>query len=167
MDTLVTRDKRSCSLAANQGSESSLERPSRADAEQAVRTLIRWAGDDPNREGRLDTPARVVRAHEQWFAGYRQDPGEHLARTFDETNNATEHFIRSPACGGWVDGGISAKSWSTPGRCRSRRETGRRIGLSVNVGRLFLRRVQRPRAACPRALGTGPWSTLPRTRAFP
>lgn len=60
------------------------QRPSQAEAEEAVKTLIRWAGDDPNREGLLETPARVLRAYEEWFAGYAEDPGEHLARTFEE-----------------------------------------------------------------------------------
>ena len=63
---------------------SGLERPSRTEAEDAVRTLIRWAGDDPARPGMVGTPARVVRAYEEWFAGYGQDPREYLARTFDE-----------------------------------------------------------------------------------
>lgn len=58
--------------------------PTRAEAEAAVRTLIAWAGDDPARPGLLDTPARVVRAYEEWFAGYRQDPAALLERTFDE-----------------------------------------------------------------------------------
>lgn len=60
------------------------QRPSRTEAEAAVRTLIRWAGDDPARPGMVGTPARVVRAYEEWFAGYGQDPREYLARTFDE-----------------------------------------------------------------------------------
>jgi GTP cyclohydrolase IA len=60
------------------------ERPTRAEAEEAVRTLIRWAGDDPNREGMRDTPARVARAYEEWFAGYFEDPREYLKRTFEE-----------------------------------------------------------------------------------
>jgi GTP cyclohydrolase IA len=60
------------------------QRPPRQEAEQAVRTLIRWAGDDPDREGLLGTPARVVRAYEEWFAGYNEDPRELLARTFEE-----------------------------------------------------------------------------------
>jgi GTP cyclohydrolase I len=60
------------------------QRPSQAEAEEAVRTLIRWAGDDPDREGLLDTPARVLRAYNEWFAGYADDPAEHLARTFEE-----------------------------------------------------------------------------------
>lgn len=60
-------------------------RPSRAEAEAAVRTLIRWAGDDPEREGLEATPARVARAYEEWFAGYRNDPEAHLGRTFGES----------------------------------------------------------------------------------
>ncbi len=57
-------------------------RPSRAEAEAAVRTLIRWAGDNPAREGLHDTPARVVRAYEEWFGGYRRDPAKLLGRRF-------------------------------------------------------------------------------------
>lgn len=59
-------------------------RPSRLEAEAAVRTLIGWAGDDPCREGLRATPGRVVRAYEEWFAGYGQDPAEILDRTFGE-----------------------------------------------------------------------------------
>ena len=59
-------------------------RPSRAEAEAAVRTLIRWAGDDPAREGLIDTPKRVVKAYEEWFGGYDEDAEAILARTFDE-----------------------------------------------------------------------------------
>lgn len=58
-------------------------RPSRLDAEAAVRTLIRWAGDRPGREGLLDTPARVVRAYEEWFGGYALNPEAILGRSFD------------------------------------------------------------------------------------
>jgi GTP cyclohydrolase I len=58
-------------------------RPSRQEAEAAVRTLIRWAGDAPAREGLADTPARVVRAYEEWFGGYALDPARILGRTFD------------------------------------------------------------------------------------
>ena len=58
-------------------------RPSRGEAEAAVRTLIRWAGDRPSREGLRDTPARVVRAYEEWFGGYALDPERILGRTFD------------------------------------------------------------------------------------
>ena len=59
-------------------------RPTAAEAEAAVRTLLRWAGDDPEREGLRDTPARVVRSYRELFAGYETDPREYLARTFDE-----------------------------------------------------------------------------------
>jgi GTP cyclohydrolase I len=61
-------------------------RPSRAEAEAAVRTLIRWAGDEPSREGLRDTPARVARAYGEWFAGYAQDPDTLLQRTFEEVD---------------------------------------------------------------------------------
>ena len=59
-------------------------RPSRSEAEEAVRTLIRWAGDDPEREGLVHSPARVVRAYEDWFAGYEDDPDALLKRCFEE-----------------------------------------------------------------------------------
>jgi len=59
-------------------------RPSREEAEHAVRTLLRWAGDDPGREGLADTPARVAKAYQDWFSGYDQDPEAYLARTFEE-----------------------------------------------------------------------------------
>jgi GTP cyclohydrolase I len=60
------------------------QRPSRGEAETAVKTLIRWAGDDPQREGLRGTPGRFVRAYEEWFAGYFDDPREYLQRTFKE-----------------------------------------------------------------------------------
>jgi GTP cyclohydrolase IA len=68
-------------------------RPTRAEAEEAVRTLIRWAGDDPGREGLRDTPARVVRAYEEWFSGYRDDPGALLQRTFEEVGGYDEIVV--------------------------------------------------------------------------
>jgi len=61
-------------------------RPTRAEAEEAVKTLIGWAGDDPAREGLLDTPGRVVRAYEEFFAGYREDGAAALERTFEEVD---------------------------------------------------------------------------------
>jgi len=75
--------------------ESSLseDRPSRAEAEAAVRTLLLWAGDDPEREGLLDTPARVVRAYEEFFSGYREDPVQILARSFEETEGYDEMVV--------------------------------------------------------------------------
>ena len=60
-------------------------RPSRAEAEEAVRTLIAWAGDTPQREGVLDTPSRVVRAYEEFFRGYAQNPDEELGSVFEDT----------------------------------------------------------------------------------
>jgi GTP cyclohydrolase I len=64
--------------------KTTLRRPTRAEAEAAVRTLIEWAGDNPNREGLLDTPKRVVKAYEEFFDGYKKDPAEILERTFEE-----------------------------------------------------------------------------------
>ncbi len=70
--------------------ETRKDRPSREEAEAAVRTLIRWAGDNPDRKGLLDTPARVVNAYCEWFTGYGMDPAAFLARTFDETEGYDE-----------------------------------------------------------------------------
>ena len=67
--------------------------PSRAKAEEAVRTLLRWAGDDPAREGLRDTPARVVRAYEDWFSGYNEDPEEFLLRTFEEVEGYDDMIV--------------------------------------------------------------------------
>lgn len=61
-----------------------VERPSMEEAMDAVRTLIAWAGDDPKREGLIDTPKRVVKAYQEWFAGYQEDPVTYLSRTFDD-----------------------------------------------------------------------------------
>ena len=68
-------------------------RPTRAEAEAAVRTLLRWTGDDPDREGLVDTPARVARAYEEFFAGYRTDPVDLLARSFEETDGYDEMVV--------------------------------------------------------------------------
>ncbi len=68
-------------------------RPSRAEAEAAVRTLLRWTGDDPDREGLIGTPDRVVRAYEEFFSGYDQDPIEILNRTFEETDGYDEMVL--------------------------------------------------------------------------
>jgi hypothetical protein len=71
--------------AANQNS--TLQRPSEEEAKEAVRTLIRWAGDDPAREGLLDTPHRVVYAYREFYEGYDEDPDEILSRTFEEVED--------------------------------------------------------------------------------
>jgi len=68
-------------------------RPTREEAEAAVRTMILWAGDDPDREGLLETPSRVVRAYEEFFAGYAQDPREILAKTFSEVEGYDEMIV--------------------------------------------------------------------------
>lgn len=69
------------------------KKPSREQAEQAVRTLLAWAGDDPSREGLLDTPARVVRSYEEYFCGYHKDPKAILSKTFEDVQNYDEMVI--------------------------------------------------------------------------
>lgn len=68
-------------------------RPSAEEAKEAVRTLLRWAGDDPTREGLLDTPRRVIEAYEEYFEGYTQNPDDILARTFEEVENYDEMVL--------------------------------------------------------------------------
>lgn len=77
----------------NANSDRPTDRPSRAEAEDAVRTLLRWAGDDISREGLQDTPARVARAYEEWFAGYDDDPIAYLQRTFEEVEGYDEMVL--------------------------------------------------------------------------
>ena len=66
---------------------------SRKQAEEAVRTLLRWSGEDPAREGLLDTPKRVVKAYEDWFSGYALDPDDYLQRTFEEVEGYDELIV--------------------------------------------------------------------------
>jgi GTP cyclohydrolase I len=80
MNDIATRK-----AAASLKQPSPRRRPSQAEAEEAVRTLIAWAGDDPSREGLIDTPRRVSEAFEEYFSGYKLDPAQVLARQFDET----------------------------------------------------------------------------------
>ena len=68
-------------------------KPSRDEAEEAVRTLIKWTGDNPHREGLIETPKRVVKAFEEYFAGYYQDPKNILKKTFSETSNYQEFVM--------------------------------------------------------------------------
>ena len=70
-----------------------MTKPTREEAEKAVHTLLRWAGDDPAREGLRDTPARVAKAFEDWFSGYDQDPEAYLARTFEEIEGYDDMVI--------------------------------------------------------------------------
>ncbi len=77
------------------GGEQAYQGPavSREDAEAAVRVLLRWAGENPDREGLLDTPRRVVKAYGDWFSGYADDPAEYLARTFKEVAGYDEMIV--------------------------------------------------------------------------
>jgi GTP cyclohydrolase I len=75
---------------ARAAADATIDRPTREEAEEAVRTLLRWAGDDPTREGLVDTPDRVVRSYEEFFAGYDVDPVALLERTFEETDGYDE-----------------------------------------------------------------------------
>ena len=84
------RAKETLSVVRDKGAQRQADRPSRADAEEAIRTLIRWAGDDPSREGLLDTPTRVARAYEEFFNGYSASPRSLLERTFEEVDGYDE-----------------------------------------------------------------------------
>jgi GTP cyclohydrolase I len=70
-----------------------MSRPTREEAEAALRVLLRWAGDDPDREGLRDTPARVARAYEDWFSGYSDDPVAFMQRTFEEVEGYDEMVV--------------------------------------------------------------------------
>jgi GTP cyclohydrolase I len=78
---------------AKANDETKIQRPSRTEAEEAVRTLIRWAGDDPAREGLVGTPDRVVRSYQEFFAGYDEDPVAMLERTFEEIDGYDEMVV--------------------------------------------------------------------------
>jgi GTP cyclohydrolase I len=73
--------------------QKALRKPAREEAEDAVRVLLRWAGDDPDREGLKDTPGRVVRAYEEFFKGYETDPVDLLQRTFEEVDGYDEMVL--------------------------------------------------------------------------
>ena len=83
MDEIIVKDT---DPSTRQFSQPLKQRPSRARAEAAVRTLIEWAGDDPDREGLMDTPDRVVRAYEEFFSGYNEDPIALLTTTFEPSS---------------------------------------------------------------------------------
>ena len=84
MNLVTPKSARAAETAA------SIERPTREQAEEAVRTLLRWAGDDPGREGLRDTPGRVTRSYAEFFSGYGVDPVALLERTFEETDGYDE-----------------------------------------------------------------------------
>lgn len=77
-------EKKNLNITENTKPNGTRHKPTREEAEAAVRTLIAWTGDDPDREGLLDTPKRVVKAYEEFFKGYNEDPVESLSRTFEE-----------------------------------------------------------------------------------
>ena len=92
MDKAVN-PKRTAANHNRAAAKSAPPRVTREEAEAAVRTLIRWAGDDPDREGLRATPSRVVRAYEEWFAGYKDHPRDYLKRTFEETGGYDEVVV--------------------------------------------------------------------------
>jgi len=75
------------------GNKVTTKKPTREEAEAAVRLLLRWAGDNPERDGLIDTPSRVVRAFEEYFCGYDEDPAKILGRSFDETEGYDEVVV--------------------------------------------------------------------------
>ena len=84
---------------------SAAQRPDRAEVESAVRTIIRWTGEDPDRDGLRETPARVTRAFEEFFAGYGQDPVEILKKTFEEIEGYDEMIVLRAKFAGQMDFG--------------------------------------------------------------
>ncbi|HEY2889246.1 MAG TPA: GTP cyclohydrolase I FolE [Dongiaceae bacterium] len=89
----AARRGRGAALVKKETARAARKKPSRGEAEEAVRTLIRWAGDDPLREGLIGTPGRVARAYEEFFAGYDEDPMALLQRTFEETEGYDEMVV--------------------------------------------------------------------------
>jgi GTP cyclohydrolase I len=80
-------------LAAKKKTSRKASKPSRKQAEDAIRTLLMWAGENPRREGLIDTPKRVATAYEDWFKGYTQDPVAYLERTFEEVEGYDEMIV--------------------------------------------------------------------------
>lgn len=87
------RSTRAMALMKKETARAARKKPGRHEAEEAVRTLIRWAGDDPLREGLQGTPNRVVRSYEEFFSGYAEDPVGLLQRTFEETEGYDEMVV--------------------------------------------------------------------------
>lgn len=85
--------EKSLSLVDKGAADKGPVKPAREEVEEAVRVLIRWAGDDPARPGLLGTPDRVARSYEEYFKGYKEDPYEMLGRTFDETDGYDEIVV--------------------------------------------------------------------------
>ena len=89
----VVKKRSSRALDLPSESRRAVKRPTRSEAEAAVRTLLQWTGDDPDREGLLGTPSRVVRSFEEFFSGYGEDPVAILQRTFEETDGYDEMVV--------------------------------------------------------------------------
>jgi GTP cyclohydrolase IA len=89
----VVKKRSSRALDLPNESRRAVKRPTRSEAEAAVRTLLQWTGDDPDREGLLGTPSRVVRSFEEFFSGYGEDPVAILQRTFEETDGYDEMVV--------------------------------------------------------------------------
>jgi GTP cyclohydrolase I len=90
---MAVSDKKTLSVVGNKNNQPFTGRPSREQAEEAIRTLILWAGDDPMREGLKDTPRRVVKSYEEYFEGYNADPENILQRTFEEVEGYDEMVL--------------------------------------------------------------------------
>lgn len=90
MDAVLEKADSGLELKVSDGNDL---RPSRAEAEAAVRTLLRWAGDNPDREGLVETPKRVTKAFDEFFAGYAQDPKEILSKTFEEVDGYNDMVL--------------------------------------------------------------------------
>jgi len=93
VSTRKSRRPQPDAAAKSSPAKNARSKPSRETAEDAVRTLLQWIGDDPDREGLVGTPARVVRAFEDWYGGYRDDPVEFLRRTFKEVDGYDEMIV--------------------------------------------------------------------------
>jgi GTP cyclohydrolase I len=91
--TPIIDSRNAVDTASRSEQEYYVKGPSREEAEAAVRTLLRWIGDDPDREGLKATPTRVARAFEDWFSGYKEDPVEFLRRTFQEVDGYDEMIV--------------------------------------------------------------------------
>jgi GTP cyclohydrolase I len=89
----IQREKTTLATKKTGAKKKAKRRPGRRQAEEAIRTLLLWAGEDPDREGLVDTPARVARAYEDWFSGYRVDPVRFLKRTFEEVEGYDEMIV--------------------------------------------------------------------------
>ena len=92
-EDMPSRVERLTSELLKKRERADVTRPSRAEAEEAFRTIIRWAGDDPDRDGLHETPARVARAFEEWFRGYHDDPEAILKKTFEEIEGYDEMIV--------------------------------------------------------------------------